>query len=71
MNDISNVKVHLKTRSGNIKKCFLKLIQMAKTLCLQETPKWVLRQTVKTQMKCGIVWHNATFHRGLHLLRRS
>ena len=24
------------------------------TLCIQETPKWVLLQTVKTQMKCHI-----------------
>ena len=35
------------------------------TLCIQETPKWVLLQTVKTQMKRSI---NAAFHQGLHYL---
>ena len=27
------------------------------TLCNCETPKWVLWQTVKTLMKCHIMWH--------------
>ena len=27
------------------------------TPCIRETPKWVLLQTVKTQMNCGIVLH--------------
>ena len=27
------------------------------TLCRPRTPTWVLWQTVKTQMKCHIVWH--------------
>ena len=27
------------------------------TLCIRETPKWVLLQTVKTQMKCSIMLH--------------
>ena len=39
------------------------------TLCMLETPKRVLWQTVKTQMKCSIM-HNAAFHQGLHCLLR-
>ena len=31
------------------------------TLCIRETPKWVLLQTLKTQMT-----HNAAFHQCLH-----
>ena len=34
------------------------------TLYIQETPKWVLWQTVKTKMKCSI-------HQGLHCLHRQ
>ena len=27
------------------------------TFCIWETPKWVLLQTMKTQMKCDMMWH--------------
>ena len=40
------------------------------TLCILESPKQVLLQTVKTQMKCSIMQHNAAFHQGLHCLLR-
>ena len=40
------------------------------TLCIMDTPKWILWQTVKTQMKCSIMQHNAAFHQGLHCLLR-
>ena len=36
-----------------------------------ETPKWVLWQTVKTQMKWCTMQHNAAFHLGLHCLPRQ
>ena len=39
------------------------------TLCILETHKWVLCQTVKTQMKCRIIQHNAAFQEGLQFAR--
>ena len=41
------------------------------TLCIQETPKRVLLQTVKAQMKCSIMLHDAAFHQGLHCKRKK
>ena len=32
------------------------------TLCISEPPKRVLLQTVKTQMKCSIMWHIIRFY---------
>ena len=34
------------------------------SLCIQETPKWVLLQTVKTQMKLHIMWHFISVYTG-------
>ena len=40
------------------------------TLCILETHENIPWQTVKTQMKCSIMQHNAAFHQGLHCLLR-
>ena len=51
---IPNIKTDRMCDSGYL---FLTLDGNSITLCIQETPKWVLLQTVKTQMKCSIMLH--------------
>ena len=33
------------------------MLEGSLTLCIREAPKWVLLQTVKTEMKCSIMLH--------------
>ena len=40
----------------------MKFQRISLTLCIRETPKWVLLQTVRTQMKCHILRHFIRVH---------
>ena len=41
----------------DLKDNYVSVSLYALTICIGETPKWVLLETVKTQMKCHILRH--------------
>ena len=51
------VKIMQGLASATIIVCIVTSLIVMLTLCIRETPKRVLLQTVKTQMKCSIMLH--------------